>query len=217
MKVPRKAVPVYVTTILYAVFIFFLSSTKRLQGSGGFGGPGGFIFDKFDHLLEYTILGMLLYLCFHLTPLDYHWIPIEFGTPHQKISLSTFLLGTFYGLTDELHQMFVPGRSANPLDAAADTVGIILAILLMPYFLKCYRHYGAGGRKMKLDRKGKAMGQDRKEEICRDRKGKAMKLDRTEEEMKQDRKGKVMEQDRKEEEMKQDRKEEATGQDRREG
>jgi VanZ family protein len=33
-------------------------------------------------------------------------------------------------LTDELHQSFVPGRSADPLDVLADCAGALLGIAL---------------------------------------------------------------------------------------
>lgn len=40
----------------------------------------------------------------------------------------SLLLTFLYGILDEFHQYFVPGRSADPLDLAADTVGGILVV-----------------------------------------------------------------------------------------
>jgi VanZ family protein len=40
------------------------------------------------------------------------------------------LLGSLYGLTDEFHQRFVPHRSAELGDWAADTLGAALGALL---------------------------------------------------------------------------------------
>jgi len=147
MKVPGKAVTVYMITILYAAFIFYLSSSSRplgSAGSGNSGGPEGFLLDKLDHVIEYAVLGMLLYLCFHLTSLRYQWIPFELETMHQKKSISSFLVGFLYGVSDELHQEFVPGRTANPLDVVADAIGIVLGVMLMPYLLRLYRAHIAG-------------------------------------------------------------------------
>jgi len=36
---------------------------------------------------------------------------------------ASLLSAAFYGMTDEIHQYFVPGRSADPWDWLADTVG----------------------------------------------------------------------------------------------
>ncbi|MDX1494945.1 MAG: VanZ family protein [Longimicrobiales bacterium] len=34
--------------------------------------------------------------------------------------------GALYGVTDEIHQVYVPGRSPDPADLAADVVGLLL-------------------------------------------------------------------------------------------
>jgi VanZ family protein len=40
--------------------------------------------------------------------------------------LAAVALSVLYGLTDEIHQMFVPGRTADPVDLLADGVGAAL-------------------------------------------------------------------------------------------
>lgn len=40
--------------------------------------------------------------------------------------LAAVTLSVLYGLTDEIHQMFVPGRTADPFDLLADGVGAAL-------------------------------------------------------------------------------------------
>lgn len=40
-------------------------------------------------------------------------------------------LSIFYGLTDEFHQMFVPGRVADVYDLLADTVGAIIGVFVV--------------------------------------------------------------------------------------
>lgn len=40
-----------------------------------------------------------------------------------RLSLLAILVAVTYGLTDEVHQAFVPGRSMDILDLAADAVG----------------------------------------------------------------------------------------------
>lgn len=40
------------------------------------------------------------------------------------------LLATLYGVTDEFHQLFVPGRSADRYDVLADCLGASLGVAL---------------------------------------------------------------------------------------
>ena len=56
------------------------------------------------------------------------------GLRHSGRTYSTFTLAvvpvlftTFYGITDEIHQYFVPSRTFDVLDMAADATGAVLA------------------------------------------------------------------------------------------
>lgn len=50
-------------------------------------------------------------------------------TKKQKI-LYSLLFGVFYASTDELHQYFVPGRSARLFDVGIDTLGVFTGIII---------------------------------------------------------------------------------------
>ena len=50
-------------------------------------------------------------------------------TKKQKI-LGSLLFGAFYASTDELHQYFVPGRSARLFDVGLDTLGVLTGIYI---------------------------------------------------------------------------------------
>jgi VanZ family protein len=39
------------------------------------------------------------------------------------------LFGVMYAVTDEIHQMFVPGRTADAADLVADTIGVALGTM----------------------------------------------------------------------------------------
>ena len=41
------------------------------------------------------------------------------------------VLSVFYGLTDEFHQMFVPGRVADLFDLLADAGGAIIGLFVV--------------------------------------------------------------------------------------
>lgn len=75
---------------------------------------GGFFdlsppFDKLYHAGNFGVLGALLYLATGRV-----WLAV--------------LLASLYGVSDEVHQAYVPGRSADPLDWVADTVGAGVAV-----------------------------------------------------------------------------------------
>ncbi|MFI5144557.1 MAG: VanZ family protein, partial [Ignavibacteria bacterium] len=42
---------------------------------------------------------------------------------------------SLYGASDEFHQYFIPGRDCEFFDWVGDTVGAILAVLAIKYFL----------------------------------------------------------------------------------
>lgn len=80
--------------------------------------------DKIHHTGAYFIMGVLAWRFFNgffLNPLI--------------ISLISLSFCSLYGLTDEWHQSFVPGRDADILDWFADTLGATIALCII-YFRK---------------------------------------------------------------------------------
>jgi len=82
--------------------------------------------DKLLHALEYGILGILLYRAFHQTT-----------TAIGSIILSIICVVVF-GISDEIHQWFVPNRQADSWDLLADTVGATFFILTWAFMTKKY-------------------------------------------------------------------------------
>lgn len=73
--------------------------------------------DKGVHFVEYGVLAVFLAFACNAT-----W-------PHaRRRYLLAWWLTWALGLVDELHQLYVPGRSADALDLAADSLGGALAI-----------------------------------------------------------------------------------------
>jgi VanZ family protein len=72
--------------------------------------------DKVLHAGEYLILG---YLCAR-----------AFRGDTRRRAVLGVLTAALFGLTDEFHQSFIPGRDANLWDWAADGVGSAVGVLL---------------------------------------------------------------------------------------
>ncbi len=75
-------------------------------------------FDKLEHVGVYGCLGILVYLAF-LTQQRFPGL-VRFAI------LATIVACSLYGASDELHQIFTPGRTCDILDWTADTTGGVL-------------------------------------------------------------------------------------------
>ena len=56
--------------------------------------------------------------------------------PLNRACVLAAVIASLYGVTDELHQIFVPGRTCDPLDWVVDTIAALLAAVLVTAFLK---------------------------------------------------------------------------------
>lgn len=77
--------------------------------------------DKLYHFIEYGILSVLLSIAFVKAP------PKSF--PTKWIWITAALISILYGVSDELHQKFVPGRYATFADWVADVIGSIAGVV----------------------------------------------------------------------------------------
>lgn len=80
---------------------------------------------KCAHASEYAVLAVLLML-----------LTGSFGWTGRKGVLISLLGVTAYAATDELHQLFVPGRSGLVTDVMIDTMGGFLGCLLFWLLMK---------------------------------------------------------------------------------
>ncbi len=92
--------------------IFYLSSLTRdeLQEKG----LALEIWDKLQHSLAFLVLVLLLGQA-----LSGQWLK----APNWRQALLAFLIAILFGMTDEIHQHFVPTREMQFLDWVADMVG----------------------------------------------------------------------------------------------
>lgn len=99
----------------WATLLFVLSSQPVLPSPPG-------INDKLAHALSYGLLGVLCLV--GLT--TGRWDRVT-----RRRCLVAVLLAVAYGITDEFHQSFVPGRSPDVADLVADGLGASLAVGLL--------------------------------------------------------------------------------------
>lgn len=70
---------------------------------------------KTAHTCEFALLGLILSNAFHVSKID-------------KWKLGAFLFSVLYACTDEIHQIFIPGRAGRITDVIIDSIGAILGI-----------------------------------------------------------------------------------------
>jgi VanZ family protein len=94
--------------VVWAALIFSLSSIPSLSTGLGLWDT---ILRKCAHTAEYAVLGALL-------------LRARIAWP------AALALGMAYAASDEVHQHFVRGRHASPVDVGIDTIGLAIGILV---------------------------------------------------------------------------------------
>ena len=74
---------------------------------------------KSAHFIEYMLLGFLMFNVLK----DYRKVTV-------KLALASLLLSFLYSCSDEIHQMFVPNRTALLVDVFIDSLGSFLGVLI---------------------------------------------------------------------------------------
>ena len=97
--------------VVWMAVIFVLSSQSRVPGLGRF--P-----DLVTHGIGYLVLSFLATRALSLGP--------RLGSASLLLAVT---LAPAYGLGDEIHQAFVPGRRPDPWDVGKDALGAVLGAL----------------------------------------------------------------------------------------
>jgi len=100
--------------IIYCLAIYIQSGLPGFKHMPGVG-----FFDKMLHFGAYGLLGILFFRAYETLPLR-----------ENKNLLILLSIGsaTLYGISDEIHQYFVPYRYADTLDGVANTIGSITGV-----------------------------------------------------------------------------------------
>jgi VanZ family protein len=110
----------YVPLAIYWV-ILFTATTVPTDSLPSFG-----INDKFEHFGAYFVLSVLFSLTLFLQEKN------ENLKKHFNLYTVSILL--FYGIFDEVHQFFIPGRYFDWLDLLSNLIGIVFGVYLVRKF-----------------------------------------------------------------------------------
>jgi len=107
----NKFIRYWLPVLAWMSMIFYLSSQSRLPVEMPAWVP---FVDKLAHALVFGILGLL----FLRARLEGNLEAVS-----TRVVWTAVLFTALYGMTDEFHQIFVPGRSPSVFDLLADTLG----------------------------------------------------------------------------------------------
>jgi VanZ family protein len=102
----------------YALIFFFSSKSYPVEADV-------FLFDKMIHFIEFGVLGFLLSLGFFV-----------FKDSFKSNFFLVFSIGSILAVLDEIHQFFIPLRTLEVFDMAADILGVGVGFFIFAYFYK---------------------------------------------------------------------------------
>jgi VanZ family protein len=118
----KKIILIYVPLAIYWIALLIGTSLPTVSvPSVAFG-------DKIAHFAAYLILSALLSLSLLFQNKN--------DMLKSKHTIWAFIIVSFYGGLDEIHQGFIPGRSQDIFDWLADSIGALAGVLFLLYLLK---------------------------------------------------------------------------------
>ena len=147
MKSKTKKIITIILIILWMTLVFYLSNQISDESSKLSGGITKAILNFFNvlegktleqqsaietiirklaHYSIYALGGILILLHVNLYKIK----------TNKKVIIS-WLIGTAYAITDEIHQLFISGRSGEIRDVCIDSLGVITGIIIFLIILIC--------------------------------------------------------------------------------
>jgi len=99
----------FAPAVFWAAGIFYLSTRTGSQ-------LPKFYFPMLDKIVHFVLFGVLALFVFMA-------LRLGLGVKPGLAAMAAFVFASFYGGTDEIHQLFTPGRSCDINDWIADTAG----------------------------------------------------------------------------------------------
>lgn len=114
---PRHKYLRVVPAAVWMAIIFGLSSRSTIPTAPGFGAN---LTASAGHLVAYGVLGTLVLIALR-TWFAFTW----------RVAAAAIVIAVLYGLTDEIHQSFVPGRDASAADLLLDAIGATIGVAIL--------------------------------------------------------------------------------------
>ncbi len=102
--------------LIYCLLIFIQSSYPSIKSV-----PELPYIDKVLHFFAYALLGALFLRALKTTRIK---------NKLKLVLILSVLLSSLYGISDEIHQYFVPHRDADLMDILADMLGAIMGVYI---------------------------------------------------------------------------------------
>lgn len=118
----EKAIVFWLPVVFWSLLIFLFSSHPVAKTSDFYWQD--FIVKKTAHLIEYGLLSLLIYRAL-----------VNEGVKKPEAGISAVILATLYGISDELHQSFIPGRQSTLRDMIIDAFGAFLSVYCLQRYL----------------------------------------------------------------------------------
>jgi VanZ family protein len=107
--------------IAYCVFIYIQSSYPSPESL-----PSFEFSDKLLHFAAYAVMGVLFYRAYQT---------LSFKNNIQLLILLSMISASLYGISDEIHQSFVPYRDGSLMDVIADVLGAICGVCIYHWWM----------------------------------------------------------------------------------
>lgn len=106
----------FIPWLLFSLSIIYLSHQEKIE----FLDNAFYLSDKLLHFVAYFFYGLTIQFAL-INSTNYN---------KRKYYLIVIIIGSSFGISDEIHQYFIEGRSSDIFDWVADTLGIFTSLFL---------------------------------------------------------------------------------------
>lgn len=115
-----------ISAVAWMALIFLLSAQERMPTTAGLPPDVAAIA---GHFVAYGVLAILIRVAIGGLQTD------------RRADIIAIALATIYGLTDEFHQSFVPGRDSSAFDIGIDLIGASVGVTVLNLAMAASRRF----------------------------------------------------------------------------